>query len=163
MSTCNWLDLQTLGSQPVMPESLPITGQIKLLESISRLTWCPVSYTLSAMNVEQSSLGSITNRAWRLQESYWSLWRNEFREIYLKVIKEPYPWKMSTCSRLDLETLGSQTDFPPNSPWTLIECTFVEELNFLVARLREVSMTWNSMVVCVQVGIWYGVQRSADS
>ena len=23
MSTCNWLDLQTLGSQPVMPKNLP--------------------------------------------------------------------------------------------------------------------------------------------
>ena len=26
MSTCNWLDLQTLGSQPVMPKNLPITA-----------------------------------------------------------------------------------------------------------------------------------------
>ena len=23
MSTCNWLDLQTLGSQPIMPKNLP--------------------------------------------------------------------------------------------------------------------------------------------
>ena len=27
MSTCNWLDLQTLGSQPIMPKNLPIVGQ----------------------------------------------------------------------------------------------------------------------------------------
>ena len=26
MSTCNWLDLQTLGSQPIIPRDLPITS-----------------------------------------------------------------------------------------------------------------------------------------
>ena len=26
MSTCNWLDLQALGSRPIMPKNLPIIG-----------------------------------------------------------------------------------------------------------------------------------------
>ena len=31
MSTCNWLDLQTLGSQPVSPKISPITGPINII------------------------------------------------------------------------------------------------------------------------------------
>ena len=29
MSTCNRLDLQTLGAQPIMPKNLPIAGSVK--------------------------------------------------------------------------------------------------------------------------------------
>ena len=35
MSTCNWLDLQTLGSQPIMPKNLP--GHCLLLIHLSTL------------------------------------------------------------------------------------------------------------------------------
>ena len=58
--------------------------------------------------------GSVKVR--RLQENNWSISRGNCRICLISLKKNQ---KITTCNRLDLETLGSLTDYDQTSPWTL--------------------------------------------
>ena len=92
MCTCNRLDLQILGSQPViMPKNLPSQ-------------W----FEIELVEVHQDCR-KITNH-----------FTGIYRILYPNLVKEN--WRMSTCNRLDLQTLGSQpVIMPQKSPQSVLE------------------------------------------
>ena len=57
-TTCNWLDLQTLGSQPIMPKNLPDHWTDHVQKSSPMDT---------ALNVQDCSLQNPSNAIWPLK------------------------------------------------------------------------------------------------
>jgi hypothetical protein len=94
MSTCNRLDLQTLGSKPIMLKNLP--------DHCSHLMIGKNRQLVIDEPVEVQHYKKITDH-----------FRGIYR-IYPNVIKENR--RMSTCNRLDLQTLGSQPTMPKILP-----------------------------------------------
>ena len=106
--TCNRLELQTPGSQLVMPKSLPdhlqratIFGRIALFSPFP--SYDRGEQSIVDEQVEVQDCRKITDHV-----------RGMYR-IYPNLIKENL--RMSTCNRLDLQTLGSQpVVMPKNLP-----------------------------------------------
>ena len=86
--------------------------------------WSPCGKLLSIVPVTAWGEPAVSYRwtGWGREITSWSgdfrritdHFRGIYRRIYLKWIK--HNWKMSTCNRLDLESLGSWPTMPKNFP-----------------------------------------------
>ena len=104
MSTCDRLDLQTLRSQPVMPKKTPRSLAPRCSSVIGEnrqlVTDEPAEFAKSPVEVQDCR--KITDK-----------FRGVYG-IYPNLLKENR--RMSTCNRLDLQTLGSQPVIPKKLP-----------------------------------------------
>ena len=93
MTTCNWLDMQTLGSQPVMPKTFP--------------DHCNEGQGAGRTNSElqRNWLSLRINRLKFKTAGELLIVLEEFIEQASNELKQNQ--RMSTCNRLDLESLGS--------------------------------------------------------
>ena len=136
MSTCNRLDLQALGSQPVMPKNLPITDiETMIRENRHLVTEEPVEFKKSP--VEVGDCRKITDR-----------FRGIYR-VYPNLIKKNQ--RRSTCNWLDLQALGSQPVMPKNLPNHCIEMHY-NDLSFQLSK-----HAWIAFKVQLQyIDSWFG-------
>ena len=153
MSTCNRLELESLGSWPTMPKNLPGTGTIgnspkvsknaykyhldrilHLQDSVKMLLFGreegghQPSDIIESSHMHEPTSGKnrrlVTDEPIEFEKLVFEVGdfnsiTNHFKgicKIYLKWIKKNL--KMSTCNRLNLESVGSWPTLPKNLPGT---------------------------------------------
>ena len=123
MSTCNQLNLQTLGSHPIMPENLPITDPQILLQSSLVMQWwlalsCREEYPTCMHDIEgKRAIGILKWKprpSWRSTQSFtigvcvqmlaelW-LWHARLQKFHVKTGGVVKQLKVDGNAHLDLE------------------------------------------------------------